>query len=906
MRTFLRIVFIYAAIYGLFFLPGFVQGRILAPGDAGLQFLPAYYASRTTWTPFLYSGFPFAAEPQNMYWYPLKMLGSMINGSWNAFVIVAYVFASSLMCVFVRRLTGYLTAGFASGLVYGMSGYMFGHFSHTGQIHGAAWLPLLFLALENAKTSRSAGWICLGAAAVALSFLAGHPQPFVYGFILAAIFVLCTGPKTQRWRYRGRAVLTLTLGLALCAIQIVPTAEFARLSARADLTFEYFSEYHLRGIHLLHLWIPQLFGGATESIYHVAPYAGWNSTEYYGYVGLLAIPCAILALGNREGRRQILFWAITALLSLMLSLGPETPLAHVTFRIPLVRLLRVPSRHLWEWCFAMSVLMGFGIARVISASPEERRRIARLGGLILCTSFAVAGTISWIYLMRTPDAPALPIVAALVAATVMVASILGLLVWANLLRRHPKTASVIFLATVFLDLGAANWWDYWRYDSPKASEYWNRPDAFTLRSAMFEGDRFFAPNLETPASVPLRNEALLWRMANAGGYGSLLERRYGRLLGIDADGSADTKVVIDGSNRVLDLLGVRFLIVPTGRLAQGPRGLPLRAEFALPPEPSSRIRFVTSLAHAHALPQASRLLDVKLELSNGSKVERTLTAGVDTAEWAWDRADIRSRVQHAKPQPFHTFAVLDNQGRSFDGHSYASEIPIPQNSQIAKIQLRYVGPEVGLTLHSIQLQNNSQWREIPLDLLEDPNWRIFHESPDVVVLERTGKRMPRAWIVRRVVLVDPAIALDAVRSGELFDREPFEPAQTALVETPLAISSSAQPVESRAEIVSETPTTVEVRAMGGGLLVLADPYYPGWTATVDDKPTQVLRVDYALRGAVVPPGRHTVRFRFEPLSIRFGAAVTMIAFVGIFGLLLSHRLGFGRGRTAACIPGVRP
>lgn len=65
-----------------------------------------------------------------------------------------------------------------------------------------------------------------------------------------------------------------------------------------------------------------------------------------------------------------------------------------------------------------------------------------------------------------------------------------------------------------------------------------------------------------------------------------------------------------------------------------------------------------------------------------------------------------------------------------------------------------------------------------------------------------------------------------------------------------------------------------------GLLVLADTYYPGWTASVDGSRVPLLAANIAQRAVVVPPGSHQVSFRFVPTSFYQGAAIS-----GFFVLL---------------------
>ncbi len=69
---------------------------------------------------------------------------------------------------------------------------------------------------------------------------------------------------------------------------------------------------------------------------------------------------------------------------------------------------------------------------------------------------------------------------------------------------------------------------------------------------------------------------------------------------------------------------------------------------------------------------------------------------------------------------------------------------------------------------------------------------------------------------------------------------------------------------------------VSVPASGGGIAVLADQWYPGWTATLDGRGVPILRVDAALRGVAIGPGPHRIDFRYRPRWPLEGLGVTAL------------------------------
>jgi hypothetical protein len=72
-----------------------------------------------------------------------------------------------------------------------------------------------------------------------------------------------------------------------------------------------------------------------------------------------------------------------------------------------------------------------------------------------------------------------------------------------------------------------------------------------------------------------------------------------------------------------------------------------------------------------------------------------------------------------------------------------------------------------------------------------------------------------------------------------------------------------------------------------GLAVFSEIYYEnGWNAYIDGKKTDHFPVDYVLRALVVPPGDHTLEFKFEPQVIKTGSIITVISVIGMLSLLI--------------------
>ena len=92
----------------------------------------------------------------------------------------------------------------------------------------------------------------------------------------------------------------------------------------------------------------------------------------------------------------------------------------------------------------------------------------------------------------------------------------------------------------------------------------------------------------------------------------------------------------------------------------------------------------------------------------------------------------------------------------------------------------------------------------------------------------------------------------------------------------------------------------EVQSDAPGWLLLADIWYPGWRAQVDQEDSPIFRADYLFRAVWLPEGEHQVVFDYRPLSFWVGFGLSLAGWFGLASYALSltsrgyraRRLGF--------------
>jgi uncharacterized membrane protein YfhO len=136
-----------------------------------------------------------------------------------------------------------------------------------------------------------------------------------------------------------------------------------------------------------------------------------------------------------------------------------------------------------------------------------------------------------------------------------------------------------------------------------------------------------------------------------------------------------------------------------------------------------------------------------------------------------------------------------------------------------------------------------------------------------------------AWFVHEVIKVNSA-------DEEMKALDNLKTKQAAVIDVSYLKSTISFPKEidttASIQLTKYDVTTLEYSSNStiAQFAVFSEIYYKeGWNAFIDGKSNPHYRVNYVLRGMLIPAGEHTVVFKFEPTVIKSGTTITSISYL---------------------------
>lgn len=856
--------------------PAWGEGRLLGPDDGFALHYPlralVWEAFRSgelpSWNPGIFLGTPLLAAYRPGAFFPLMPPLSALPPflAFQVLVLVSLALAGTLTHLYLRRLGAGRVGAYVGGLSFCLGPYLVGHLGDTATVVAAPLLPLVLLAAESHMNRRGAARAAGLAGAVALLLLAGSSEATRAGAALLAGRLLLGHLARRQGGPSLRATAgALAAGAALAAPQLLPTL-LAALDAGRSLT-----------------------GLASQ----VQPLPGATGLvlRYVSHTPAPALALAALPLTLSHPAVRVHAAALALTVGLQWGRGPLAGAG----ALPLV------------FDFALATLGGLSLSAQWLARREPLGRRLRRHFLVAALASALALSVAAAMLGPLPQGLTGP-VGVLAVAFVLYFSLAGS---ANLVKAGVWL--VPLTAAFALQPQGRRVWD----EAPTRAEL---ESGTATRQAV---DRSLAgPRPERILSLvrawphaeqhdlAYGNLGLLSGRLGANGYDPMVPLRTRQALGAMGVGGALPGAFFRTPPPRLERLGVRWVQIPASALLLSethewglgdPLDVTVEAgqprSFPVPIVPATEIRLASSLADSVAVPQDEVVAWVEVRLASGRSLSLPLRAGVHTAEWAWDRPDVRPRVAHARAHVLESWVGL---GGGFAGHRYGGIVALPGRYRVESLRfLRSEGPG-RLQVHRLGLFDAGSRRITPVSLVsgyvsDASRFRETVSTPRVRLLELPGT-LGRAWVVGGLrVLTDEASVLRALGAPAT---PPAREVALATEEDARGLTLPAGSRSSRAEVTRLRGGRVDVRAEGPGLLVVTSAWDRGWRASLDGQPARLLRVNHALLGVALGEGRHRLTLRYSPPGLRPGLGLCAAGAAGLLAWALRDRRARRAGAAA--------
>lgn len=893
------------------------------------------------WTPHIMSGYPLLAMGQLAIGYPLTWGYLFLPNTWaeQIYLLAPYLLGPAFLYAYCREVGRTRIASLLAGLTFGYGGIMIGVLGLYGFMSNTiVWIPLVLIALERARRPNRFALCVIGAAgASAMSLLSGYPQGFVYSAVIACAYGLFISamPATrhesrdqplpplwsfQRWRPLAVALMAQLLSVGIGAWQLLEAMRAVRRSARVGLEQELFRSR-----------TPQLINYELVSL--LAPLYHWEIPVYAAPLSVVMAVLGLILIWRTENKDlRVAFWfAVVVVASLLLTADPV--IYGLFNRVPIFKSFQVPMRHSFEWVLAVSVLAAFGWdalwARMKFTTADVRaRRRQLIVALIGCALCSLIAALWWRSAMRAPLPESNVSVMGVLKSNYMIWKVcFVLLSLATIWQAHRVIATRTGKALVLFCVGLSCYveshistYRFWpqfakpaaRYQTPGAAtrflqDFPPTEDRVYTRIGLFQEEFPSAPRVDPP------NVTALFGLHNVAGAEPLILDRYSRALGgVLADtisqrrgSSSNIQLITNPRSHVLDLLNARFVVTYAGLapgsdvltnkdgvdyVAQINRVLSPGDKVELPGlgAQADRLALVTLLSNSLEVEQGQPAGKVLVHTTDGPIFELTLRAGLDTAEWAHERPDVRAVVKH------NLAPIFDDQpgdaANSFRSYRYLASPPLPNTTRIERIEITNIMARAQLHIVAVTPFDSATRTSTPLMPIDVGRWRPVYNRDEVLIL-RNERALPRAWLVGEAEAVDGEEALGQISGDE--NRCDFDPRRTALLET----KPNALPALPHADLRNSTAqVTYEANGMqirtvaaADAILVISQMAYPGWVATVDGQPSPVLTTDFILQGVRVPAGQHTVKLHYMAPAARVGGMISLATLLLLGGLAVLHR-----------------
>lgn len=537
------------------------------------------------WNMYEAAGKPLLANFQSSPFYFLNiiLIFSRFPFMWSLFVMLQPVLAGIFMYLYLTNLKLDKRAIFLGIISFTFSGFFIAWMEWGTIIHTALWLPLILLSIDkvfyysqNIKISNMKNeisirgtenkklllWGLIFLFSLVSSFFAGHLQIFFYIFIFMVVYFLV------RWFQFGKVknllflfIIINLLFIILTSVQWIPTLQFVSLSARSVDQSDWAKPgWFLPYAHLTQFLAPDFFGNPSTLNY----WGTWNYAELVGYVGIIPLFFALLAIMARKDKKTKYFFSVLLVTLIFALPTPISKLPYI-YQIPFLSTSQ-PTRLLFILVFSLSVLASFGLDFFLKNYKIIGKKV-----LINSVFHIILFSILWIVVFfgqqLIPDISQVNISVAkrnLIFPTILLGIALAIIASYFVLRKNilRKIAVVIFLLVTCIDL--------FRFASkfmPFSPDIYFFPNTKSLEFLSVQKKPFRIASTDSRIFPP--NMSSYYKLESIETYDPLYLLRYAELIAASERGNGNidppygfNRIITPHNieSRIIDLLNVKYVL----------------------------------------------------------------------------------------------------------------------------------------------------------------------------------------------------------------------------------------------------------------------------------------------------------------------------------------------------------
>lgn len=810
------------------------------------------------WNPLNGLGEPFVGNIQAMLFSPLHFLFPASNPYLYNLGIVSYIAVGALGVYALCRLMNISQwASALAGLSYALCPHILEAIELSGQLFLYPWIVAGFVFIE--KKQKIGAAITFGAL-LAVALLSMHPETFFVAVLtgVAVGFSSALARSEKRWKsslaYSRLVSIVAAISIIFSLPVIVPFLELWQNSVL-------YKDNH--NPSLFYPWHEYILGS-------FLPYQECASkpfpSPYLGLVSAILIPFGLIRAGL-QNKPLIAIMAVLFILATWMApfdaIVSKPPLSHV------LSVYYVPSLVLLT-----ALIAGFGLDGILTSKNRAHRWIVALAGLtVLLATIPVFGNLtSKIKESQTLDPHFLlsliPVLSVLAVSSLVLLATRGR-VAAFLFLILLNTATLGLSVTTELPVSKP-----FSYPRTEETEFLKNQNGRFLAT----GDRLIIPNvnlaygLQDVRSLQVMHPGRYMRFIEAAGANHFLNGLFFEYP--------------DQFDHLIDLASVKYLATVSAVGSADERKLAsmLSAE-------SSPGRITTGL----------RLKACHLDYDpNGSHV-------LMSAKWEVHQSSEQSQLQY-KITDEHGKSIWSSNwmllGNGLDKKTHINEhdlvLPVPlkltdrftvsvacrkASGRIIKpdgMTLKLDGVDVVLGTFPIVAPNTQE--------MNSRRFRIAMETDSGIRIYENRKALPEAFLVSKVI---PAISEED--SFQKIVSGTFDPRKEVVIETdkpeelPARTAGAGDKYRSvSCKWINPNEALIRTDAESPSMLVFSQTYYPGWEATVDGRPASILRANYLFQSIIVEPGKHEIRFKYNPQSFFIPLAIACATATGLLLFALVH------------------